>query len=163
VDQIRCIGEDPAVVAATLAELRRQSKKAVERLRRERTALDRQRRADEAEMCRLAATPVTNGKLAHLAEVQERIGVAARRVTELEDELARLTASEIDDSEVSAALADFDSVWGALTPREQARVPELLIERVDHDGERGHVSITFRPTGIKALAGELSDYEEAAA
>jgi len=45
----------------------------------------------------------------------------------------------------------FDPVWEALTPQEQARVFQLLIRRVEYDGEKGAVSVTFRPDGIKAL------------
>lgn len=48
-------------------------------------------------------------------------------------------------------------VWGSLTPREQVRVVQLLVERVDYDGSKGKVSISFRPAGIKTLAGELAD------
>ena len=40
---------------------------------------------------------------------------------------------------------EFDGVWAALTSREQARVLNLLVERVEHDGQAGNVSITFRP------------------
>jgi hypothetical protein len=29
---------------------------------------------------------------------------------------------------------------------------QLLVERVDYDGEKGTVSVTFHPTGIGALA-----------
>jgi site-specific DNA recombinase len=42
-----------------------------------------------------------------------------------------------------------------LTPKEQARVIELLVERVDFDGSAGKVAITFRPAGIRTLADEL--------
>ena len=48
---------------------------------------------------------------------------------------------------------EFDGVWAALTSREQARVLNLLVERVEHDGQAGNVSITFRPTGIKVNSG----------
>ena len=68
----------------------------------------------------------------------------------------RLPDSQIEDAEVTSALADFDGVWEALAPREQARILALRIERIDHDGQRGNVSITFRPTGIRALAAELA-------
>ena len=157
VEQIKCIGQDPGLVAATLAETRRQSKEAGKRLGKERTALERQRRADEAELRRLAPKPATDSELARLVEVQERIAKAHRRLADVDAELARLAEAEIDDAEVAAALADFDAVWEALKPREQARVLELLIERVEHDGEDGSIEITFRPTGIKALAGELEE------
>ncbi len=163
VDQIKCIGQDPELVAATLAETRRRSKQAIHRMTREKSTLARQRRADEAELSNLTKTPPTNGQLARLADVQERIAATTQRQIELKDELARLADKEIDDSDVAAALSDFDSIWSTLAPREQARILELLIERIDHDGKRGNISITFRPTGIKALATELAEYEETAA
>src|SRR5256885_6125659 len=38
--------------------------------------------------------------------------------------------------------------------KEQARVIELLVERVDYDGKNGTVSITFHQAGIRTLAQE---------
>ena len=38
-----------------------------------------------------------------------------------------------------------------LTPREQARVIELLVERVEYVGREGTVAITLRPSGIRVL------------
>jgi len=73
-------------------------------------------------------------------------------------ELAKLESEQISDEEITSALADFDGVWESLQPREQARVIELLVESVVWDGEAESVSITFRSTGIKMLAGR----EEAA-
>jgi site-specific DNA recombinase len=43
-----------------------------------------------------------------------------------------------------------------LTPREQARIVELLVQRVDFDGATNKVSITFHPSGIKTLVDELN-------
>jgi len=59
-------------------------------------------------------------------------------------------------------LAQFDGIWAALTPTEQARVLALLIERIEFDGKGGNVSITFHPPGIKAMAGEAKLEETAA-
>lgn len=55
-------------------------------------------------------------------------------------------------------------MWRVLAPSEQARILNLLVERIDYDGPAGNVSITSRPTGIKSLAKELagSSQEEAA-
>jgi site-specific DNA recombinase len=53
-------------------------------------------------------------------------------------------------------LSLFDPVWESLTPTEQARVVQLLVERVDYDGARGRVSITFHETGIRTLADEIA-------
>jgi site-specific DNA recombinase len=77
--------------------------------------------------------------------------------------MARLLATDIEEEEVASALEEFDAVWAALTPREQARVLALLIERVDHDGAAGAVEITFHPTGVKALAANVGSHEETAA
>ena len=55
-------------------------------------------------------------------------------------------------AEVDSALAAFDPLWESLSPREQARMLRLLIQRVEYDGSKGTVSITFLPNGIKALA-----------
>jgi site-specific DNA recombinase len=154
VDQIKEVGRDPALVAATVAATRRHAEEGIKRLDRERNATERQSGVDEAELRRLASVPAKNGELARLADVQERIGAAERRLTEIADELAALEAAVVTEADVAAALADFDAVWDALTPREQARALALLIEHVDHDGDGGNVSITFRPTGLKTLAGE---------
>ncbi len=104
-----------------------------------------------------------NGEAARLVEVQGRIGTAERRLVEVEDELARLIDQNIDEDDVAAALAEFDAVWAALKPNEQARVLELLIERVQYDGKAGDIAITFRPSGIKTLAAETAEPEESAA
>jgi site-specific DNA recombinase len=54
----------------------------------------------------------------------------------------------------------FAPVWQGLSPGEQARVLGLLVQRVDYDGARGTVSITFHPAGIQALADELAGRKE---
>ena len=163
VEQIRAIGQDPGLVAATWAESRHLADEAIARLKRERTALDRQRRADEAELRQLAGAAAKNGQAARLVEVQGRIGTAERRLAEIEDELDRLVGQEIGEDDVAAALAEFDGVWAALNPKEQARVLELLIERVDYNGGAGNIAITFRPSGIKTLTAPPAEPEETAA
>ena len=63
----------------------------------------------------------------------------------------------VDEREVEAALSVFDPVWDTLSPREQARIIHLLVERVDYDGKHGTVSVTFRPNGIKTLAQQIEE------
>ena len=155
VDQIKCRGRDPAVVATTLAQTRRQGEEGMpEGLNREQAALERQRRDNEAELRRLAGSD-DNGKLDRLADVQERMRVGHGRLTKINKELLALEDEAVDEATV-ADLADFDSVWDVLAPREHARFLELLIQHVEHDGQRGNISITFRPTGIETLAAELA-------
>lgn len=154
VDQIKCIGRDLAVIRDTLAQARRQAELAIERLKAERAGTQRQLRAEYAHLGKLSAESVAGDP--RLAEAQERILQAERRITEIEDELATLDGGIIDEAEVAQSLAEFDGLWGALASREQARVIELLVERVTYDGHASKLSITYRPTGIRTLAGELT-------
>jgi site-specific DNA recombinase len=63
-------------------------------------------------------------------------------------------AGHLDEADMRAALADFDALWEAMTQAERARTLHALVERVAYDGQAETVAITFRPIGIKALAGE---------
>ncbi|MCC7137609.1 MAG: recombinase family protein [Planctomycetes bacterium] len=68
---------------------------------------------------------------------------------------ARADGVKIHAEDLRGALSLWDDVWGALTMKEQARVAALLLERVAYDGVIGNAALTFRATGIKALAGEV--------
>ena len=102
-------------------------------------------------------------RVSNLAETPERIRGAERRLTEIDNELITLNGEVLDDATIGKALANFGNLWQALVPREQARVLELLVERVEYDGEHGNVSLTFHPCGIKSLTQELADQQEDAA
>jgi site-specific DNA recombinase len=162
VEEIKAIGRDPALVATTLAESRRLSDKGIKRLKSERAALERQRRADDAELGQLAASCAQNQDLARVAQVRERIGQAERQMSEVQEELSQLVAVDITEEQVSAALGEFDTVWGTLALKEQTLVLALLIERIDHDGKSGNVAITFRNSGLKSLT-SAKPLEETAA
>lgn len=163
VEQIKCIGRDPDVIAETVRQVRRQSENEIRRLDCERDALNEQLRGDHAELSRLARSAGSGEGTADLADAHERIRVAEQRMTEIENATATLSGELVNEAEVTEALAEFDCVWDALAPREQIRILELLIERIEFDGHRGTMSITFRPTGINALTDELASLQEDAA
>ena len=161
VDQIKGIGRDPLVIRETLAQARRQTEDQIERLRAERGGLAARLRNAHTELGRLAAESQPGDP--RLADTHDRIRQAERRITQIDDELATLDGELVDETEASAALADFNALWDCLAPREQARVIELLVERVAYDGRAGKIAITFRPTGIKTLASELAERKDEAA
>ena len=163
VEQIKCIGQDPAVIDETVRQAQRQTEEGIERLTHERVALQEQLRDDNAKLQVAAATTNNVERVSSLADVHERIRSAERRLTEIDNELISLNSELVDDTEVGNALANFDQLWEALAPREQTRVLELLVERVEYDGERGNVSLTFHPCGIKSLTQELANQKEDAA
>ncbi|KAA5535675.1 hypothetical protein FYK55_28400 [Roseiconus nitratireducens] len=111
-------------------------------------------------MGRLAGEDTDDGRL---ADVQERIQMAEARMKEIDREMDALRDPVVDDAKVLESLTQFDGVWAALPPRDQARIVELLIERIVYDGRGGDLSITYLPTGVRSLADEFtSETEEAA-
>jgi site-specific DNA recombinase len=163
VDQIRSIGSDPALIHETLH-------RAVEQVASERAALEAERRGLERDAGRwheeLRASLGDKGRgqkanaLPRLADLQERLRLAVQRGSEIQARLEALDRERITEEEVAAALGTFDPVWDALSPREQARIVRLLVERVDYDGGAGTIAITFHPPGLKSLAAERSTLVE---
>ncbi|MGN6546567.1 MAG: recombinase family protein [Aureliella sp.] len=128
VEQIRCIGRDPNLVVETVDQAARLVKEQLTAMETEKRALERQVKKGD-----VSAEP-------RLTEVKERIA----------------TTPVIDHSDVARALRAFAPLWASLTPREKTRVIQLLVARVDYNGETGKVAVTFHASGIKSLAGEAA-------
>ncbi len=157
VDQLRTIGEDRTLVAETLRHVREQGGKRLAELEAEKRALERKLKLHNDDLRRLVEKLGRDGTAAdRMADVQERIRTAEQRATQVREELIALGRELLDEKEAAKVLALFDPVWDTLSPREQARVIRLLVERVDYDGDKGTVSVTFHPAGIRTLAEELS-------
>ena len=154
IKQIRSVGRDPTVIRDTLAQARSVVANQIQRLTSERDALQRKLRKTCAQLGKIAATAEPGDS--RLSEAQNRIREADCRMIEIDEELSTLTKDNIAESEVAQVLADFNQLWEAMQPREQARAIELLIERVTFDGRAGKLSITYRPTGIKTLGLQLA-------
>lgn len=67
---------------------------------------------------------------------------------------AREKDGNITENEVRAALAEFTQLWNYLFPPEQARIIQLLVERIEIHPDR--LSIKLRKDGLQALANELT-------
>lgn len=134
IDEIRVVAGDPVVIRETCRAARIQVETAIKRLERERRGLER-------------------------GAAQE----AHARIAEIDAELVRQRADLVGEQNVVAAFADFDKLWAALSPREQAEVVHLLVARVDFDAADSAIEISFNPTGIKAFADKvIANSEEAA-
>ena len=66
---------------------------------------------------------------------------------------AREQDDTIGEGEVRAALHELDPVWDALFPAEQARVVQLLVERVDVKADG--IGIRLRTEGLTSLVQDL--------
>ncbi|TIQ15777.1 MAG: hypothetical protein E5X61_30250, partial [Mesorhizobium sp.] len=60
---------------------------------------------------------------------------------------------------VRAALLDLDPLWNELFPAEQARIVQLLVERVDVTMDS--LSIRLRTEGLAGLAADLNQRQDA--
>ena len=60
---------------------------------------------------------------------------------------------EISETEVRDALFQFDALWDELFPTEQARIIQLLVERIDVSVDG--ISIRLRTEGIASVIAEL--------
>lgn len=135
--------------------MRGQTSERVDGLAIEERRLKRELAGYHRELQNLAKQPATGqdvGLAARLADLQERIQSSERRLIEVRDEAERVRHDLIDEGDVGRALAAFDPVWQALSPHEQGRLLQLLIERIDYDGRKGTISIAFHAGGIKVLA-----------
>ncbi|HRQ76170.1 MAG TPA: recombinase family protein [Phycisphaerales bacterium] len=152
VERIRDIGKDASLLEETLDQAREQEQSQLREL-------EQQQRAAEREMNRLDRQIQTAARdasadqyaAARLADLQDQFREAEMRHADLYQQIDEVQRRLITREDLQAAMASFDPIWEALTPREQARVVQLLIRRVEYDGEKGSVSITFRPDGIKAM------------
>ena len=165
VKQLRSIGRDPALVRETVTQAHSLGES-------QRAALDAERRGLQRDLAhwndevrelleQIAPNDMDTPATSRLADLQERIRGVERRATEVQEQLLALSRGVVDEAEVGKAMAKFDPVWDSLTPREQAHVIDLLVERVEYDGATGKVAITFHASGIKTLAEEAGEEDAA--
>ena len=64
----------------------------------------------------------------------------------------------VTDRDVTSSLADFASVCSDLFPAEQARIVQLLVERVDVQEDA--LEVRIRAEGLASLVGELRQQGE---
>jgi hypothetical protein len=65
----------------------------------------------------------------------------------------RYTDKDLAESDVRDALLEFEPLWNELFPAEQARIVELLVERVDLQPDR--IDLRLRVEGLTSLCSEL--------
>jgi site-specific DNA recombinase len=85
------------------------------------------------------------GQIRHLIRTPEVIVQTWRAAKKL--------GREVTEREVRSALAEFEELWDELFPAEQARIVELLVQRVDVHPD--HVDIALEIEGLASLHSEL--------
>jgi DNA invertase Pin-like site-specific DNA recombinase len=107
--------------------------------------------ADGYDSCAVTSVPAADVEGAVLDHVQRLLAapelIARTWVT------AKREGEEITEREVTVLLADFATVWSELFPAEQARIVQLLVERVDVKEDA--LEVRIRAEGLASLVGEL--------
>ena len=98
------------------------------------------------------------------ADVEGAVLDHVRRLLTAPELVARIWATakqgndEITEREVTTRLADFATVWNELFPAEQARIVQLLVERVDVREDA--LEVRSRAQGLASLVGEAQHSDE---
>jgi site-specific DNA recombinase len=165
-DQIRGIGRNREVLAATLHAANAQRHERQERLdsERQRLALEAARWSTEIrELITSAGThALDSAAITRLAELQERMRTCEERGATLRRDNADLAAPLLNEDDISESLAAFDPVWESLTLWEQGKLVRALVERIDYHGATGTLAIAFHPAGFGILADKIRTREVAA-
>ncbi len=154
VDKIKKIGQDPSVLHETTQKLLSEQKSQIELLdndgkylRKEQAMLMKQIKSDSDVQGR-------GVECDQFKNINVRIKDCEKRLLEVNRRKMLLENSQVDEEELKTVMGLFDPVWDVLYPNEQARIINLLIEKIIYNGEKGTIVINFRPLGIRALAEE---------
>ncbi len=159
IERIRCIGRDSDLIAETLNQARSQVQASMEKLEHELHIVKDELKRYTTEVQKLVCDSTQSfddqtRSFTRLANLEDQIRIARQRADDIREKLALKNSELVNEKELTATLATFDPVWESLSLRERTKMIQLLVKRVGYDGDKGLLSITFRPTGIKELVQE---------
>jgi hypothetical protein len=113
--------------------------------------------ADGYDSCAVTSVPAADVEGAVLDQVQ-RLLAAPELVARTWAAARRDGKDEIGEREVTVLLAEFATIWNELFPAEQARIVQLLVERVDVQEDA--LEVRVRAEGLMSLVAELRQPDE---
>ena len=159
ISHLKCIGRDEALLKETVQQAEAQTRCASQELESEARQWQRDLQHFQTELRSLSGQFLSTHAghvLEQLTTLQQQSKQAEERLAKVQSQRQALGQSHLNSEDVRLALAQFDHVWSALTPREQNRLVGLLIERVEYDGGAGTIAIQFHAHGIQTLAHETT-------
>jgi site-specific DNA recombinase len=143
-ERVRALGRDRDLVTLVLDQARRQDREQAAAHEGELTILEREMRWLAAETRRASAE--RSGEAAErLADLAERTRAVEARAASLRDMIAEVNDRLVTREQVEASAVEFEPLWRSLSPRERSRLLRLVVRRVEFDGARGEVAVTFHP------------------
>jgi len=152
IDEVRGLAKDEALLARVISDAHAAIEGELAAARRDRDDVRQERARHHKELQQLTTSgQTTPDATRRIADLHTRLSAADQRLPELDARIAGLEGQIVTQAEARTVFADFEGLWQALVPREQARLLKLLISTVEYDGNAGTVSVTFRPTSIRSL------------
>jgi site-specific DNA recombinase len=166
VEQVRLACQNPELIESTIEAVRAQADAELTAVRSELGGLDQDIARWSSELQKAVTTlsitedsPLAN----YMADLNERIRGAETRAVELRTRRSALGEQRPTAQQVIDAVREFDSLWASMSPLEQTRLVQSLVERVDYHGTTGQIDISFRASGFQDLANTLTSKSEDAA
>jgi site-specific DNA recombinase len=113
--------------------------------------------ADGYGSCAVTSVPAADVEGVVLDHVQKLLA-APKLVARTWASAKREGEDEIAEREVTVLLGEFATVWNELFPAEQARIVQLLVERIDVREDA--LEVQMRAEGLASLVAELRQHEE---
>ena len=147
--QIRAIGEDPALLAATRAALEHEVTTLRPGIETELKALGREKALLKTKTRRLidalAQDDTGSSSISReIAKADEQARALERQEDEQRKTLAALDARQEDAEQLANALQHFDAIWQELSVLEKSRIIALLIEDIRFEGTSGEIEIRYK-------------------
>jgi len=131
VDHLRRLGREPELIEQTLKEAHKQVTESLTRLAGERKRLEAESRRIQGEAKRVFSSKAKGSMAAaHIADLEERQGLIASRLAEIDAESRKQDQAHIDPEKAREALALFDPVWKVLEVRERERLVRKVLGRI---------------------------------
>ena len=92
--------------------------------------------------------------------IQENIGHLQRRLAETQVQAQALQQPTLELQEAAQALMALEQGFEELPVIDQARLLQLMVQRVDYDGSQGKLALTLDPAGLVAVLEEQNQRKE---
>lgn len=165
VEQIRSAQYPPELLAKSLQSLSGRNQHRRLMLEEELRLLGRDTDRWNSEIYRL--TPELQSSrndsqvIARLADLQDRIRLNERRTTAITEEIDALEIQSRKSVDNEGQGSPTTTLWESMTLRDQLRLIQAVIKRIDYDGTSGRVTIIFNPidstSGCDVTIKDLSD------
>jgi len=159
VEQISKVGQDPERLKKILTEASEQRRARLAAVESDRHRLERELKI-LTESLTQANGASDNGKqpASGFETIRESIGHLERRLAENQQTLA-LQQQPLEVEQAAQVLTALEQRLGVLPVIEQARVIQLMVQRVDYDGGQGKLALTLDPAGLVAVMQEQSKHD----